>query len=175
MNTSAIDQRIADLPVAVDRTEDAVILEVDLAGTGAQIWNHLTDPELLATWSPLVPERPLTGVGPVLARTTPEEDPVAADVLATAGDHALTHRWGDDLLEWLIDEARLTLLLRLAEPAHAPAHLAGWQVCLAVLDARLEGLDQERIVGRDALAHGWEALRDRYAAELGLPVGPEAG
>ena len=173
MNASAIDQRIADLPVAVDLTEDAVILEVDLSGTGAQIWAHLTDPELLATWSPIVPERPLTEVGPVLSRETPESDPVATDVLATAGDHALSHRWGDDVLEWLIDEARLTLLMKLSAPQHAPTHLAGWQVCLAVLDARLEGLDQERIVGYDALEHGWTQLRDRYALELDLPDQPE--
>ncbi|MGO1258401.1 MAG: hypothetical protein ACTMII_05580, partial [Brachybacterium sp.] len=161
------------LPVAVDLTEDAVILEVDLAGTGEQIWAHLTDPELLETWSPIVPERPLSQVGPVLSRETPEADPVAVAVLATAGDHALSHRWGDDVLEWLIDEARLTLLMKLADPQLAPTYLAGWQVCLAVLDARLEGLDQERIVGRDALDHGWEQLRDRYAQELGLPDQPE--
>lgn len=173
MTASDIDRRIADLPVAVDLTEDAVILEVDLSGTGAQIWEHLTDPELLATWSPIVPERPLTEPGPVLSRETPEAEPVAVDVLATAGDHALTHRWGDELLEWLIDEARLTLLMRLSDPQQAPSHLAGWQVCLGVLDARLEGEDQARIVGREALEHGWEALRDRYAEELDLPAQPE--
>src|SRR5699024_860651 len=60
VSASDIDQRIADLPVAVDLTEDAVILEVDLSGTAEQIWAHVTDPELLATWSPIVPERPLT-------------------------------------------------------------------------------------------------------------------
>lgn len=169
----SIDRRIADLPVAVDLTEEAVILEVDLSGTAEQIWAHLTDPELLATWSPIVPEHPLTEVGPVLARENPGEDPVAADVLATAGDHALSHRWGDDVLEWLIDEARLTLMMRLAGPAHAPTYLAGWQVCLAVLDARLDGEEQERIVGRDALEHGWEELRSRYAEELDLPDQPE--
>lgn len=175
MTASDIDRRIADLPVAVDLTEQAVLLEVDLAGTGAEIWEHLTDPELLATWSPIVPERPLTEVGPVLAREHPGDDPVAADVLATAGDHALTHRWGEDTLEWLIDEARLTLLMKLSEPRYAPTYLAGWQVCLAVLDARLDGEDQERIVGMDALDHGWRALRDRYAQELDLPDQPEVG
>lgn len=172
-NDPAIDQRIADLPVAVDLTEDAVILEVDLSGTGAQIWEHLTDPELLATWSPIVPEHPLTDVGPVLSRENPNDEPVAVDVLATAGDHALTHRWGEDTLEWLIDEARLTLLMKLAAPQYAPTHLAGWQVCLGVLDARLDGLDQQRIVGPDALEHGWSELRDRYARELDLPDQPE--
>lgn len=172
MNEPSIDQRIADLPVAVDVTEDAVILEADLSGTAEQIWAHLTDPELLATWSPIVPERPLTEVGPVLSRENPGDDPVAVDVLATAGGHALTHRWGDDTLEWLVDEARLTLLMKLTAPKHAPIYIAGWQVCLAVLDARLAGIDQARIVGMEALEHGWEELRERYAAELDLPDQP---
>ncbi|WP_157235940.1 hypothetical protein [Brachybacterium sp. P6-10-X1] len=172
MTASDIDQRIADLPVAVDLTEDAVILEVDLAGTAEQIWAHLTDPELLATWSPIVPERPMTEVGPMLSRETPEADPVTTDVLATAGDHALSHRWGEDVLEWLVDEARLTLMMKVAAPQDAPTYLASWHVCLAVLDARLEGLGQDRIVGREALEHGWEELRSRYADELDLPDQP---
>ena len=172
MTAPDIDQRIADLSVAVDLTEDAVILEVDLAGTAEQIWAHITDPELLATWSPIVPERPLTEVGPVLSRESPDADPVTTDVLATAGDHALSHRWGEDVLEWLVDEARLTLMMKVAAPQYAPTYLAGWQVCLAVLDARLEGLDQARIVGREALEHGWEELRARYAEELDLPDQP---
>lgn len=172
MTASDIDQRIADLPVAVDVTEDAVILEVDLSGTAEQIWAHVTDPELLATWSPIVPERPLTEVGPVLSRESPDADPVTTDVLATAGDHALSHRWGEDVLEWLVDEARLTLMMKVAARQYAPTYLAGWQVCLAVLDARLEGLDQARIVGREALEHGWEELRARYAEELDLPDQP---
>ena len=37
----------------------------------------------LQRWSPVVPERPLTSVGPALSRETPEADPVAADVLAS--------------------------------------------------------------------------------------------
>lgn len=173
MNESSIDQRIADLPVAVDLTEDAVMLEVDLAGTAEQIWAHLTDPELLATWSPIVPERALTEPGPVLSRENPEDDPVSVDVLATADGHALTHRWGEDLLEWLVDEARVTLLMKLTELRYAPTYIAGWQVCLGVLDARLDGADQPRIVGMDALEHGWTQLRDRYAEELDLPDQPD--
>ncbi|MGP5126359.1 hypothetical protein ACTXKL_07480 [Brachybacterium tyrofermentans] len=172
MNELSIDQRIADLPVAVDLTEDAVVLEADLSGTAEQIWAHLTDPELLVTWSPIVPERALTEPGPVLSRENPEDDPVSVDVLATAGEHALTHRWGDDILEWLVDEARVTLLMKLTAPQYAPTYIAGWQVCLGVLDARLDGVDQARIVGRDALEHGWSQLRDRYAEELDLPDQP---
>ncbi|WP_114854088.1 hypothetical protein [Brachybacterium sp. YJGR34] len=172
MHAPDIDQRILDLPVAVDLTEGAVLLEVDLSGTSEQIWAHLTDPELLATWSPVVPERPLTEVGPVLAREEPGAEAFAADVVAIAGEHALSHRFGDDLLEWLVDEARATLKIDLADPSSAALQVTGWQVCLGVLDARLDGQDQERIVGRDALDHGWEELLTRHAEELGLPARP---
>ena len=61
----------------------------------------------------------------------------------------------------------------MSAPQYAPTYLAGWQVCLGVLDARLDSLDQERIVGHDALGHGWHELRDRYARELDLPDQPE--
>ena len=35
-------------------------------------------------------------------------------------------------------------------------------------DDVLTGADRTRVVGRDAEAHGWEALRDRYAELLGV-------
>lgn len=70
-----IDRRILDLPVSVAHGEDRISMMLDLpvgtigehAGTGG-VWEHLTQPELLATWSPVVPDRPLTSVGPALSR-----------------------------------------------------------------------------------------------------------
>jgi len=170
-----IDARIRELPVRAEVTEDSLVLEVDLSGTAAQLWEALTDPEQLAHWSPVVPDRALTSTGPALARENPEEDPVSADVLAIAGEHALTHRWGEATLGWMVDEGRLDLQVALADVQQAQYFAAGWHVCLAVLDARLEGLDQERIVGMDALEHGWDALRARYADEFGHPHGPAPG
>ncbi|MBK0331314.1 hypothetical protein I8D64_07850 [Brachybacterium sp. MASK1Z-5] len=171
-----IDARIRDLPVRAEIADDTLILEVDIAGTEEQLWRAITDPEQLARWSPVVPDRRLTEVGPALSRETPDEDPVAADVLATAGQHALTHRWGDATMGWMIEEGRLDIQVGLPDVQQAQYFAAGWQVCLAVLDAQLSGLDQERIVGMDAMDHGWEELRARYAEEFGHPDGesPEA-
>ena len=47
-----------------------------------------------------------------------------------------------------------------------PMNAAGWHVCLDVLEPVLGGEDVPRRVGQDALAGGWEALRDKYADAL---------
>ena len=170
-----IDARIRDLPVRAELADGSLVMEVDLAGTAAQLWEALTDPAQLARWSPVVPDRALTSPGPALSRENPGEDPVTADVLAIAGEHALTHRWGESTLGWMVDEGQLDLQVTLPDPQQAQYFAAGWHVCLAVLDARLEGLDQQRLVGMDALEHGWEELRARYADEFGHPHGPTPG
>jgi len=36
------------------------------------------------------------------------------------------------------------------------------------LDDAANGVDRRRVVGRDAIAHGWEALRDKYSEALGV-------
>jgi hypothetical protein len=48
----------------------------------------------------------------------------------------------------------------------AAMNAAGWDVCLTVLERTLAGEDVQRAVGPDALAAGWEALRDQYAEVL---------
>lgn len=170
-----IDQRIRSLSVRAEIVEDSLVMEVDVAGTAAQLWQALTDPERLARWSPVVPDRALTSTGPALARESPGDDPVTADVIAIAGEHALTHRWGEATVAWMVDEGQLDLQVTMPDVQQAQHFAAGWHVCLAVLDAQMEGLAQERIVGMEALEHGWDALRHRYATEFGHPDGPTPG
>ena len=52
--------------------------------------------------------------------------------------------------------------MTLARPEYASYYAAGWQVCLAVLQALLEGEEQERTVGEDAMRHGWVELQEHY-------------
>lgn len=170
-----IDTRIRDLQLRAELGEDALQFEVDIAGTEDQLWEAITQPEMLARWSPIVPDRPLTSIGPAQSRETPDAEPVAADVLALAGQHAITHRWGEDTVEWMVEDGRLVCRMLLATPEHAPYYAAGWQVCLGVLDALLSGEEQERIVGMDAMAHGWEELRRMYVEELDCPDIPLEG
>lgn len=159
-----IGSRIRNLPVSVEHRPGTVHMRLALPGEQRAIWEHLTEPARLVTWSPVVPDRPLTSVGPALSREHPDEEPVAADVLEVAAPTLLTHRWGEDTLKWRIDGTTLELTMRLSAPEHAPMYLAGWQVCLAVLASRLQGHDQPRIVGYDAMEHGWEELRAYYAS-----------
>ena len=129
-----IDTRIRDLLVRAEIADDTLVMEVDVAGSAEQLWQAITDPAQLARWSPVVPDRPLTSIGPALSRENPEDDPVAADVLALAGEHAVTHRWGDATLGWVIDEGQVDLQVALPEVEQAQFFAAGWQVCLAVLE-----------------------------------------
>ena len=48
--------------------------------------------------------------------------------------------------------------------------LDGWHLCLVVADRLMDGHPVGPIRGRDAMDHGWEALRDAYAERLGLPA-----
>lgn len=142
--------------------------------TPATLFRYLTDPALLAQWSPIVPNRPLTSVGPASSREHPGDPEVAADVVSVITGQEVRHRWNPDVLRWRIidggsvvaDGCRLKLEMQLERPEFASLYAAGWHVCLGVLDALLAGEKQERIVGNDAMAHGWRELRARYCEQL---------
>ncbi|WP_041782462.1 SRPBCC domain-containing protein [Mycolicibacterium chubuense] len=134
------------------------------------VWRWLTDPQRLARWSPVVPDAPLTSIGARQIRERPDGDPVDGEVLAVDAPHELVHRWGDDVLRWRLTDSdtgcTLTLEHRMADRGPAPMNAAGWHVCFDVLEPVLAGADVPRRVGPDALAVGWEALRDSYADAL---------
>ncbi|GAB3697187.1 SRPBCC family protein [Mariniluteicoccus flavus] len=177
-----MDSRIQDLidarppQASLDRVEGRLLLTMvrELPVDAAWLWAKVTDPAELARWSPIVPERPLTETGPVLSTESPGQDPVTADVEVVDAPNALVHRWGDHLVRWGVVDlgptAQLGLQEAFDEPSEAPLYAAGWHVCLAVLEGLAQGLDVPRVVGADALAYGWEALRERYAEILGEPA-----
>lgn len=138
------------------------------------LFRYLTEPDLLALWSPIVPDRPLTAVGTAVARESPDAPTSTAYVVSVVPGQEVTHRWGRDTLRWRLidggviesDGCRLKLEQELERPEYASKYAAGWHVCLAVLDALLAGEKQERIVGADALDHGWRELRRTYWEQL---------
>ncbi len=152
-----------------------------LSGNEYRLWQLITDPAQLATWSPFVPDRAMASTGPVMVRENPDEAPIEAAVEVAKAPHELVHTWGPDTLAWRIagtgplpaasPSAMLTLRHRLAgdraDLAGLATTAAGWHVCLAVADLRLSGIPVARVVGRDCLDYGWDALRDRYLALLG--------
>lgn len=140
----------------------------------ATLFRYLTEPDLLAQWSPIVPDRPLTSVGPATSHETPGGPPASADVTSVITNQEVTHRWGQELIRWRIisagnleaDRCRLKIEQELQRPELASIFAAGWHVCLGVLDALLAGEEQGRIVGSDALEYGWRNLRRQYWESL---------
>jgi uncharacterized protein YndB with AHSA1/START domain len=140
------------------------------------VWTKLTEPEELRKWSPIVPDRALSTVGPATAREHPDSDPVDAEVLVSERPRELAHRWGPHVLRWTLapteSGCRLTLQQTFDEPGHRGLFAAGWHVCLAVLTALLDRRDVERVVGSRANDYGWRSLEARYSAMLELTPDP---
>ncbi|WP_420175040.1 SRPBCC domain-containing protein [Luteococcus sp. OSA5] len=135
-----------------------------------KVWERLTVPQELASWSPVVPNRPLTSCGPATSAENPSDEPVDASVLDVREPWFLQHRWGSHILTWALAPAgegtQLNLVDELDDPGMAPQQAAGWALCLAVLEDQLSGQATARCVGQDALEHGWAELRDDYAARF---------
>lgn len=134
-----------------------------------RLWRMLTEPSELARWSPAVPDRPLTSIGPASCRENPGDDPVDAEVLVANAPRELVHRWGGHVLRWTVtpqgDGALLELRQTFDDRTFAAMLAAGWQVCFGRLAAE-DGTERERPTGERALAYRWEELRDNYEAEL---------
>jgi uncharacterized protein YndB with AHSA1/START domain len=142
----------------------------ELPHDAERVWSKLTEPEELRKWSPVVPDRSLTSVGPATARESPDGNAVDAEVLVSDRPRELSHRWGPHVLRWTLaptaSGCRLTLEHTFDEHADRGSFAAGWHLCLAVLVALLDGHDVERVVGSRAIDYGWQSLEARYRAIL---------
>jgi uncharacterized protein YndB with AHSA1/START domain len=147
-------------------------LERDFTHPPEVVFPWLTDPDRLARWSPIVPDRPLDAPGARRVRENPGDDPVDGEVLSVDPPRELVHRWGEDLVRWRLSATgsgcRLTLEQTMRQRDPAAMNAAGWDVCLSVLEEVLGGSDTPRATGPDAAARGWAALRDNYAEALGV-------
>ena len=151
-------------------------MQRDIAHPSERVWPWLTEPDRLRRWSPVVPDRALDSVGPRQVRENPDHAPGIGDVLAADPPHELVHRWGTDVLRWRLSPTAtgclLTLEHSMTNHEAAAGNAAGWHLCLDVLERILDGTAADRVVGRDALDHGWESLRDGYAELLGVASQP---
>jgi uncharacterized protein YndB with AHSA1/START domain len=147
-------------------------LERDFAHPVDRVWPWLVEPDRLRRWSPIVPDKRFDEVGPRQVRENPGDEPATGDVIAVDPPHELVHRWGDDTIRWRLSPTatgcRLTLEQTMSERDRAAGNAAGWHVCLDVPDGALAGMASSRVVGQDALSHGWESLRDGYTELLGV-------
>lgn len=186
---SAVTGALAAVPVSAESQSLAhgttlLTLGLTVDASPSRLWDYLTQPELLALWSPIVPDRPLTEVGPAQARETPDSPATEARVIELEPGTVLRHAWGegevlweltesevhveDDVLEGATRSTHLALTQTFTQQDLVPMTAAGWHVCFAVLTLVLDGEDVERVIGDNALAVGWEGLRDAYAKNFDL-------
>lgn len=138
-----------------------------------RVWRLLTDPGELAGWFPSRAEMDLRPGGPIRFSGDPNMPESTGTVLAADPPRHLSFEWGGDELRFDLDAAdggrtRLTLTDVLAAENTAARNGAGWEVCLAGLDARARG-------GRPAGPHAgagpaWREFYDGYVA-AGVPSG----
>ena len=137
-----------------------------------KVWAALTDPAQLDQWAPFTAARDLSVLGDNTltmvdgdART---DTPIT--VLRSEPPTLLEYTWGGDLLQWRLDALPpgtwLGLRHTLQRRDMAAMVAAGWHICVAVADRLLAGDPVGVIRGQDAMAHGFERLRDAYTKEL---------
>ncbi len=170
----------APIEVLLEMGEDGwtIVMRRRFSHGPRKLWAMLIEPERLARWSPIVPDRPLTEPGPATCRENPGDATVDAEVLVVDPPRLLVHRWGVDLLRWTLapDGEGTVLELRqtTGESTAAAMLAAGWQVCLARLAAE-DGTDRERPTGQRAMAYGWRELHDEYQSRFTGQTGREGG
>jgi uncharacterized protein YndB with AHSA1/START domain len=156
----------------VSRDDWTLIFVRQLRQAPAVVWTALTQPDELDQWAPFTAARPLDSPGETVLTLVdgPDRTEIAATVVRAEAPALLEYTWGDDRLRWELEPSgegtRLTLRHTPARPGTDAMVAAGWHLCLDVLRHLLDGEPIGVIRGRDAMDHGWEDLRDGYAAKL---------
>jgi uncharacterized protein YndB with AHSA1/START domain len=142
----------------------------------AKVWSALTDPQQLRAWAPFDADRDLGRTG--AARLTMASArggaapaaPISITVQRAEAETLLEYDWGGDRLRWELAAipggTRLTLRHTVNDRGMLSKVAAGWHICIDVAERNLDGEPLARIVGEDALQHGWQRLHDAYAEKL---------
>jgi uncharacterized protein YndB with AHSA1/START domain len=165
------------LPASLEAAADGrwvLVLERSFDHPRAEVWAALVEPGRQAEWAPFRSDRDLATPGPATLTMLGGDEEVAlpGDVTVARAPALLEHRWDADLVRWELREVDggtlLTLRHTFGDRPWAPSYGAGWQICLDTLEALLDGAPRGSVVGEEAKAWGFEGLRDRYAAALGV-------
>ncbi|MFI6402186.1 SRPBCC family protein [Streptomyces sp. NPDC050548] len=138
-----------------------------------RVWQFVTDPDQLAQWFPSRAEFEMRPGGTVTFSGDPNMPESTGKVIAVDPPRHLSFEWGGDELHFDLEEVeekrtRFTLTNVLSAADTASRNGAGWEVCLAALDAKARG---ERVAGPHAGAGApWKAFYDGYSA-AGIPSG----
>jgi uncharacterized protein YndB with AHSA1/START domain len=152
----------------IQRDEWALIVVRELRHPPAKVWAALTDPAQLAEWAPYEASANLANVGRIKLSTvgTPQAQNVDSEVTRAEPPRLLEHTWGPQRLRWELEPSGTGTKLTLShniDKKFISMGAAGWHICLDALD---QGLG--RIVGGDAMKHGWARLNAEYAKQFGV-------
>ena len=161
--------------LAPEGDEYTLTMERELAHPVEAVWRALTHADDVVHWAPYRPDRDLTDVGPVTlahnADTPDSYETEAGRVLRAEPPRLLVVAWGDQELTYRLTATASGTLLhfthRFDDRNSAPDYGAGWHLCWSALRVRLAGGTPPPVHGENAKLHGWDALRERYAALLG--------
>jgi uncharacterized protein YndB with AHSA1/START domain len=155
---------------------DSAVLRFErrLAHPPEKVFRAISDPDELAHWFPATVETELRPGAPIRFEFEQlDVEAPAGEVLEVDPPRLLSYSWGDGVLRWEVvpEGAGCRLLFshtvgevggwggRLAAARHA----AGWDVCLAALEARLDGVAAD--------AGDWLARNEAYVERFGLAEG----
>ncbi|MFF3964372.1 SRPBCC family protein [Streptomyces griseorubiginosus] len=132
-----------------------------------RVWRFVTDAEELAHWFPSRAEIELRPGGTIRFSGDPNMPDSTGRVLAVDEPRHLSFEWGGDELHFDLEEfdgerTRFTLTNVLVAADTAARNGAGWEVCLAALDAHARGEHPER--------RPWKDLYEAYV-DAGIPSG----
>ncbi|MDN3026781.1 SRPBCC family protein [Streptomyces sp. S.PB5] len=139
----------------------------------ARVWQFVTDADELAHWFPARAEIDLRAGGEIKFSGDPHMEDSTGRVIAVDPPRHLSFEWGGDELRFDLEalddsSTRFTLTNVLSEENAAARNGAGWEVCLAALDAHARGED---FGGPHAGAEApWKGFYDGYVA-AGVPSG----
>ncbi|WP_371563702.1 SRPBCC family protein [Streptomyces canus] len=133
----------------------------------ARVWQFVTDADELAHWFPSRAEIELRPGGTIKFSGDPHMEDSTGRVIALDEPRHLSFAWGGDELHFDLEpldekRTRFTLTNVLSAADTAARNGAGWDVCLAGLDARAHGRSLEE--------PQWKELYQAYV-DAGVPSG----
>jgi uncharacterized protein YndB with AHSA1/START domain len=151
-----------------------LILVRELRHSPEKVWQALTDPAHLREWAPFEADGSLGTVGTTVKLTTiAAPSPHVTETKVTRADapKELVYNWGDRDMRWELQAVgsgtRLTLWTNIGR-RFISMGAAGWHICFDVLDHLLSGTPIGRMVGPEAMKHGWQQLNAEYAKQFGV-------
>ena len=154
------------------RERSTLVFVRELPHSPEDVWSALTEPEELRQWAPFDVDRNLGSTGEVLLTTVggDESEKSPGAVRLVERPRVLEYTWGNDVLRWELEPSgggtRLTLTHTLEDPEWITMVAPGWHICLDVMDRHLAKKPVGRLVAEEAKKHGFDELREKYAAAL---------